>query len=741
MILAYAHLRAFSPLSPVLERSVRAGDGAPIVPSRLCDLARAALIVCVTCSTFATPALAQADEGAASHQEQAAVEAMAEVRVYATAEKDMGFAPQESETASKTPTRILQTPHSISVVTREDMQSRQAGNLQQALEATAGVSPVNYGRRGFDDIFIRGFRSTESILIDGLPQSPGIWTRMQNYGYERYEVLKGANSILYGQMQPGGMVNAISKRPRREAMGELHAEAGSFGRRAFGVDINRPISESGKAALRINAFASNDKDPTDFVWRQDRWLAPSLSLDFGANTDFVIFATYSNSQWLRQQGISPHGTVLPNPHGTLRPTMFTGEPGAGGYDIDQYTVGYNLQHRFAGGATLRQNVRYEEEKGTGNFVALQALRDDMRTQNRQLSRQHLDYDLLATDTSLLLNFDTGALRHQLVAGVDARVGHSLAALKRCTIAPLDLFDPRYGAASNCPETYTARDRYDPSKLTTVGFYLQDQIKFGQGWTLAAGLRHERSRTQIDNRIAGTVRSQRDAATTGSLGLVYEFAPGWSAYGSFSSSFLPVAGEDAAGNHFRPETGRQLEAGVKYVRNGWTASAAVYELRRRNVTTSDPDNDGFSIQTGQQRARGLELEAGADLANGLKLTSAYAYTQTEVTHDTNANLVGKPLNLTPRHTLALWADWRIPAMPAVRLAVGGRYVSTQRGNYAFVLPSYAVADASISYTGSNWRLTAGVKNLFDRAYYAGAINANVVSPGMPRSFNLTAKYLF
>lgn len=153
--------------------------------------------------------------------------ALQEVRVNATAEKDVGFAPTESQSAGKSSMRLLETPQSVSVVTREEMESRQIKTLQQALQTVAGVSPVNFGRRGFDDINIRGFRSTESILVDGLVQSPGMWTRLVPYGYERFEVLKGASSILYGQVQPGGLVNAISKRPRNDAFGEVAAEVGS----------------------------------------------------------------------------------------------------------------------------------------------------------------------------------------------------------------------------------------------------------------------------------------------------------------------------------------------------------------------------------------------------------------------------------------------------------------------------------------------------------------------------------
>lgn len=688
---------------------------------------------------FALPPLALCLAQAALAQADAAPQ-LQEVRINASTERDMGFAPTEAQTAGKAPMRRLETPQSVSVVTREQMESRQITNLQQALQTVAGVSPVNFGRRGVDDINIRGFRSTESVLIDGLVQSPGMWTKLQPYGYERLEVLKGAASVLYGQVQPGGIVNAVSKRPKKEALSEVGMELGSFGQRTLQADLNRPLSESGKTALRINAQVSNADDPTQFVYRKDRWFAPSLSIDLGPQTDLVLFATYSRSEWLRQQGITPYGTVRPNRNGRLSRTMFTGDPGFGVYDVETTTIGYALEHQISPTMSLRQNVRYETEKGTGNFVSNQALQANQRLQNRSASRQYMDYDLLATDTSLLSRFEALGARHQLVTGLDVRTGHSLLASRTCRIGALDLFAPVYGMRATCPAALTSDA---PDKLTVAGLYAQDQIKFGQGWTALVGLRRDWSTDEIDDRIAHKQTRQKDNATTLSAGLVYEFKPGWSTYGSYGESFLPVSGLAFNGTPFVPETGKQWEAGLKYeAPNGQvTGALAVFDLVRQNVSTADPVNTGFSVQTGEQRARGLEVELGADLRNGWKITSAYTYTRTQVTRDTNAAIVGLPLNLTPRHVLTAWATYKLPQYPRVTVGLGGRYVSEQVGSYPFTLPSYVVADASIVYVGDNYRITAGVKNVFDKAYYDGAINANVVSPAMPRSFSVGMTYFF
>jgi len=715
---AHSPARATAFLRPSLARS----------PAR--TLCRCALTPLALCLSQAAMAQASAD----------ATPQLQEVRINASPEKDVGFAPAEAQTAGKAPMRRLETPQSISVVTREQMESRQITNMQQALQTVAGVSPVNFGRRGFDDINIRGFRSTESILIDGLVQSPGMWTRLTPYGYERFEVLKGAASVLYGQVQPGGIVNAVSKRPKRDALSEVGVEVGSFGQRTLQADINRPLNESGKAAFRINAQVSNSDDPTDFVYRRDRWIAPSLSLDLGPQTDLVLFATYSQSNWLRQQGVTPYGTVLPNRNGPVRTTLYTGDPSFGGYDIESTSVGYALEHRISPQLTLRQNVRYESEKGNGNFVSNLTLQANQRLQNRQATRQYLDDDMLATDTSLLSQFAALGVQHRLVTGLDARTSHSWQGQRRCTIGALDVFNPVYGVSTACPTAYTSNA---PEKLSVMGLYAQEQIKFNPQWTALVGLRRDWSDNQIDDHLANRQTRQKDSATTLSAGLVYEFTPGWAAYTSYGESFLPVAGTNFGGSPFVPETGKQWEAGLKYEapNGGLTGSLALFDLKRRNVTTADAANTGFNVQTGEQRARGLELEMGAELLRSLKLTGAYTYTDTKVTSDSNAAIVGLPLNLTPRHTLALWATYKLPQMPQITLGAGARYVSEQVGSYPFTLPAYTVADLSIGYAGSNYRITAGVKNVFDKAYYDGAINANVVSPAMPRSFNVGLTYFF
>lgn len=725
---------ALSPLAAalgLLSLAAAHAQQAPAAPEEGAPSATAAASTAASAAAAGNAAAnANANAGASDEPRK-----MDSVVIYGSVQRDTGFAPTQGITAGKAEMRLLETPRSMSVVTREVMDSRQITNLQQALQTVPGVSPVNFGRRGFDDINIRGFRSTESILIDGLVQSPGMWTRLTSYAYERFEVLKGASSILYGQVQPGGLVNAVSKRPEAVRRLDGGIDIGSFNSRTLSADINEPLSANGRTALRVTAQTSDGDDATDDVWRKDRWVSPSLSIDFGRDTDFVIFTSYSTSKWIRQQGTTPYGTLLPNPNGTVRRTMFTGDASFGGYDVEQKTAGYSLEHRFTPALTLRQGVRYEEESGTGNFVALQALQANRRLQNRSATRQYLDFDILATDTSVLAKVDIGPVAHQVVVGLDARRGHSRQGSRSCTIAPLDLFNPQYGVPATCP---AALSSFAPSTLTVAGLYLQDQLKFGDGWTALVGVRRDHSRERIEDKVRNTQSLKTDSATVGSAGLVKEFLPGWSTYVSWSESFLPVSGQDFDGKGFVPETGKQWEWGLKHeaLDGRLTGSIAVFDLKRRNVTTSDPVNTGFSVQTGEQQSRGVELEVGARLKDGLSLTAGYAYTDARVTRDNNTAILGKPINLQPLHAATLWALYKPTWLPNWTLGLGGRAVSQQRGNLPFTLPGYAVVDASVGYSGPTWRVNAGLKNLLDKDYFDGAINANVVSPALGRTWTVS-----
>lgn len=694
---------------------------------------------------FAASAQQPADSAkpATSHTPATSESVLPEVTVRSAQESNTGFTAKRAASTTKSDATLLETPQSITVVTRSLLDSRQANTLAEALRTVAGVVPGHFGRRGFDDFIIRGQRASESIYVDGLRTAQSVQLQEEMFGAERLEVLKGPASLLFGNVQPGGMVNVVSKRPRRDPFADVGITLGSHGYKQATVDLGRPLNDSGRAAFRVNALAMDSDDPTDFVFFKTRWIAPSLSLDLGADTDLTLLASHLQRQWLRQQGLAPRGTILPNPNGPIPHNRYIGETSNGAYDVERSRIGYAFEHRFADGWKLHQNFRWEEYSGIGPGVFNGTLQANGRLQSRNITNRDFDGSIMAIDTYLDTKVEAMGAVHNLTFGIDRSNPRERFALTQCTLPAIDLYNPVYGASIKCP----ASPQTDTTtRLPQTGVYARDRIAIGDRLDLTFGLRRDRATTSATNNRTGIEDSQTDTATTGSAGLSYEIRPGVAPYASYATSFLPVSGADFSGARFKPESGRQAEIGVKFQFDGGrkTATLAAYDLRRRNVTTTDPVNNGFSVQTGEEQSRGFEAELAMELRNGWSLQGAYAYTDSEVTQDNRRANLGKPLNNVPKHSASVWATYlfRNGALTGLGFGAGLRHESDKRGySFDYTVPGYTVADASVNYTGNGYRLSLNIRNLFDKTYYAGGLSNNVVALGDPRQVRLNAVFDF
>lgn len=719
----------------------------PAPPTRL-RAVLAPLAMSMTAAAGHGPALAQSApapvDSAASAAPTAPVE-LPVVRVQGERSAAPGYAaPKASVSTMKSDVPLFETPQSVTVVTRELMDARNVQTLNDALQSVAGVVTANFGRRGWDDFIIRGQRASESVYLDGLRVEQNNHVSQETFGLERLEVLKGPASMSFGLAQPGGIVNMVSKRPRPDAFGELGFAVGSYGLRQATVDVGRPIDATGAAAFRVNALAMDKDDPTDEVWFKNRWIAPSLTLDLGPDTDLTILTSYNSRQYMRQQGLPPVGSVLPNPNGPIDRDTYIGDPSFGHYDAEQGRVGYALEHRARSGWTFRQNFRYLEHDMDGRALFAGALGADGRTLARTGSIQDWRVRSIALDNQAQRQFATGGVQHTLLLGLDANNDRFRQTQWTCpasTVPTIDVDEPVYGADIGCPDTPNTDVT---TTVSFVGLYLRDQMKIGEKLRLSAGLRHDRSRVAVYDHADREKTSVDDKATTGSVGLLYTLTPGVAPYASYATSFLPVSGVDAAGNSLEPERGRQGELGLKLqsADGRMQGSVAAFELMRRNVVYTEAANPGINVQAGKQRSQGVEAELAADLREGWSFSGAYAYTRTKVVEDREIN-VGLPLNNVPRHSLSLWTTklLRGGPLPGLSLSAGLRHESEKDGFSftAYTVPSYTVADLGVGYLGVGWRVNFTVKNLFDRDTYAGGLSNNVVALGDPRTAVLSVVY--
>lgn len=665
--------------------------------------------------------------------------ALPAVHVAADAAAAAGFNPVAAPKVNKSSVPLAETPQSITVVPRTVLDSEQAQTLADALHNVPGVVANQYGRRGWDDLIIRGQVASDSLYLDGLRTSASNRVAEQLFGVQQVEVLKGPASLLYGLVLPGRLVNMVSKRPKPEASAALDVTVGSYGLRQASVDMGTPLSQNGKAALRINALAMNSDDATDHVWFRNRYIAPSLSLDLGPRTDFTLLASYQERSYIRQQGLPLAGSVLPNPNGAIDRHRFIGEPGQDPYHGYESRIGYAFSHRFDNGWTVNQNFRYQEFSLNGLLIANNSFSRNQRTLSRTVTRQHYDGDTISLDTNAQKTFATTLGKHELTVGMDYLRSREDALSYNCSIAALNVYAPVYGASVSCPAK--ARTHTDTT-VRSVGIYLRDQIALGERWRLVAGLRHDNAASYGEDRLAGSRNDNSASALTGSAALMYELWPGIRPYLSFATSFYPNSGTDVNGKTFDPERGRQWEAGVKFdVLDNTSLTLAAFDLRRRNVLESDPLNTDYDIAVGEQRTRGLELGFVSDFANGLSLTGGYAYTAAVITKDGGqaSSSVGQRLDNVPRHSFNVFARYRPSTWQGWEIN-GGLRGEGERYAYGYSIPGYALADIGVAYDARRWRAALTVRNLFDKAYFAGGLS-KAIALGDERTVMLTLGYRY
>lgn len=668
-----------------------------------------------------------------------------------------GYAARRSATGTKTDTPLVETPQSVTVISRQQVEDQGAQSVGQALRYTAGVlaeTRLSAGR--YDSAFIRGFGGSGGgagfvNFQDGLRIQRGVnflVPSIEPYGLERVEVLRGPASVVFGQVKPGGIINLVSKRPQEERHGEMQFQLGSFNRRQLAFDIGGPANADKTVLYRVVGLTRAADTQVDFTREERIYIAPSLTFRPNAQTSLTLLGSYQRDPETGFYGFTPAvGSVLPNRNGKIRSSYFPGEPNIEGYSRNNLQLGYALEHRIDDVFSLRQNLRAADLESRFNTVPAASLAADQRTVQRRVTASHEKARTFAVDNQLQADFATGPLTHKVLVGFDAALSEGTAWTGAGgTVQTIDLFAPVYGRGPMAFPVLAGTKQQNAQ----FGAYAQDQIRFG-GFSLLVGGRLDHATTHQRIIRSGALTDQDDNAGTMRAALMYNFDNGFAPYVSYSTSFEPTAGTTFRGTPFRPTEGEQYEAGFKYEPPGYKAfvQAAVYDLKQTNVLTSDPANFGFQIQTGEVRARGAEIEARASISNGLDLIAAYAYTDAQVTKSNGADLHKRPA-VVPRHLASIWAHYtfRDGAFAGLSLGAGARYVGGGEGDAAntFRTPSYALLDAAISYDFAarnpglkGWKMQVNAHNLLDKEYVSGCYAAVQCSFGLRRTVLATLSY--
>lgn len=674
------------------------------------------------------------------------------------------IAAKRSATGTKTDTPIEKNPQSISVVTQEEMAMKNVTSVKGAFNYTPGVLTGNRGSSNvIDALSIRGFSETNTNqYLDGLKLQGDNYSEfaIDPYFLERAELLRGPVSVLYGKSNPGGVVSLVSKRPTQETLREVQFQMGTNNQFSTGFDFGGSLDDDGVYSYRLTGLARSADAQQDMNKEKRYTIAPSFSWRPDENTRFDLLTYFQNEPetgyygWLPRQG-TVVGITRPDGSSYKLPTNF--DEGEDSNKISRNTrmVGYNFEHSFNDTWTVRQNLRYADLRtdyrsiyGNGFNAATQQI-----TRGSAVSDEKLNQ--FAVDNQAQAKFTTSQIDHTLLLGVDFQRTRNDIDAQFGTASPLNAFNPQYGDDSVTPFPNPYQHL---NKQRQTGLYAQDQMEWNR-WVLTLGGRYDYAMNSVYDRVANSVDRQNDQAFTWRGGLNYVFDNGIAPYFSYSEAFIPNSGSTYDGQAFDPSRAKQYEAGVKYVPKDRPVvlTAAVYQLTKTKNLTADPDtlnHPNASIQSGEIRSRGVELEAKAALNANINMTASYTYTDAEYTEDTN--LKGKTPVQVPKHMASLWSDYTFheTALSGVMVGAGVRYVGESKGLYAsgddvnqnFDVAGYTTVDAALKYDLARFGMpgsTIGVNvnNLFDREYVASCYRDYACYWGAERQIVGTATFRF
>lgn len=684
------------------------------------------------------------------------------------------YSAKNTATGTKTDTPLSEIPQSVSVVGAEQMRDQSAQNVQEALRYVPGVVADAYGVDGrADGHFIRGSAATD--YLDGLKRTYGYYTytyRVDPFMMERIEVLKGPASVLYGQAPVGGIVNYVSKRPQSETGGEISVDYGTFDFKQVKFDMTGPVSSDPRWSYRLTGVARDAGTQVDNVDNDRTAIQPALTFRPNKDTAITVIGEFQRDRMGQVSQFFPHiGTLYPNVDGKrIARSTFIGEKNDH-YDTDANSATLLVEHNFAPWLKFQHSSRYSDVHndylGTygypwiyalgGPFAGYSPADPSEQYLNRVRGRIITDTQMFNQDTNLEAKFGTGIVQHRVIGGVDyshftARQGQN----NTQDVSPIDVYDPgshtSVWAGFDC--TGTLIIGYDDPEICSTsnqqvaqtGLYIQDQMRLGN-WIAVVGARKD----WVENSADGS-QTQRDDAISYRAGLMYEFGFGLTPYVSYTESFVPLVGTDAAGQTFDPNKGQMYEAGFKYAPQGanFAVNAAVYDLEESNYLV--PDVGNFQKQGGAIAVRGFELEVTGRVTQNLKVVGGYTYTDARYegnilqydAYNQPVSVNGNQIESIPKHMASLWGVWSFdqPELKGWSVGAGVRYIgeSWDAANVVEV-PNVTLVDAMVAYEEEHWRWQLSGTNLEDKYYISTCLTRGDCWIGNARTVttSLTYKY--
>lgn len=645
--------------------------------------------------------------------------------------------------ATKLATPDIETPQSVSIVTREQFEEQGATSVRQAVSYTPGVYSNQIGASNrFDYIVLRGFSdgSLDNVYLDGLKMMGDTNSHsslvVDPWFLDNIEVVRGPASVLYGRSSPGGIVALTSRKPSFDAGGEVKLFAGNNNQRGAAFDVTGALDDNDRVAARLSGmtrYADSQFGPL----KEERYaLMPSLTWRITDQTRLDLMAyLHRDPEGGSHSGLPYDGTVVPHYGQKISNTFYEGEDDYDKYDRRENMVGYNIEHLFDNGWSVRQKLRYLHTDVELNQVYAAGWLNETEL-NRGYSGSDENMSAITLDNQLDGSFDTWQVNHRLLVGIDYQDRSNNTTGYYGAFPPIDAFNPVYGAKPDYINMY-AREKH---KLRQTGYYLQDQMSWDRFRITLGGRYDQVSISNIDKQN-GT-RSDLDKNNFSSrAALLYLFDNGVAPYISYSTAFTPTSFADENGSLLEPMKGKQWEAGLKYEPEGLNSqfSASVFRINQTNIATKEEPTDPYR-SIGEIESEGVELEAISQLTDSFRLQAAYTYTDIRY-KKSSPEEQGKRAVYAPRNQASTWLSYDVKNGPLAGLTLGSgvRYVNgiTSDRQNTHTLPSYTLVDLAIGYDLTNIGIKGlstqlNVNNLTDKRYVAACNSLSYCYFGAERS---------
>jgi len=674
------------------------------------------------------------------------------------------LATEDVTTVMKSESPLFTTPRSVNVVTREIIEEQNATDLHDVFRNVPGLNQQNFN----GDFNIRGFRANggqdnASILYNGLRGHPGDFTyRPSLANVEQVQVLKGPSSMLHGTLNPGGVINIISKKAQKEPIYDFDAEIGSFDRRGVGADIGGALTEDGTFQYRLTADYLEHESHKDFIDVEQAVVQPAVAWEPTDQTRLDLIFLYTERDAF---GERRRGTPDLNGDFFALPDNFTYNEPDDINDVEIFSVEALFDHEFSEDFRFSGGLRYFEDENRQEyheprgavFPTLPSVGDPAQgteptfanpVVNRSFRDQLREAESIQFQGHFAKDFETGPLAHTLTLGGDwselekdffsRRVRNEFNSSGEITdinVPLLNVLDPVHPGRNLDDSAFnTVGD--STTERTLYGLFAKDRITFGarDQWHVQGGVRYDHFEDEAVDHLNDTRTSDSDSDVNFSGGILYELREDTSLYASYSESFVPQdigdQTEPGTGGPFDPEEAWQIEAGIKkkWLNGRFQTNATAFFIEKENLLVSDPTDPGGDrlLSLGAVESEGIEIEAFGQLTDHLSLTFNYSLQNIEITETSPAETLREgdpPERGTPEQSGSFWLRYHVPNT-GFKVAFGPNWVDERPNpgrsgpNDDETIPSFVVWDAMVEYAhASGWKARLKVNNAFDKDHFS------------------------